>query len=136
VTAGASPGPENSFENCTDWGVFPLLPFGDLVILGPMSEPREIPNDLKTCQALLRAQAASLSQQAATIASQAQQFEELRVEMEKLRKLLSHFLNGHRSEKRILPAAEQAWLPFDSPEEEARRIAAGPSAAGRAGHRG
>ena len=37
--------------------------------------------------------------------------------MEKLRKLLSHFVNGHRSEKRILPAADQAWLPFDSSEE-------------------
>ena len=37
--------------------------------------------------------------------------------MEKLRKLLSHFVNGHRSEKRILPAADQTWLPFDSSEE-------------------
>jgi transposase len=82
-----------------------------------MSEPREIPNDLKACQALLRAQAASLSQQAATIASQVQKFEELSVEMEKLRKLLSHFVNGHRSEKRVLPASEQSWLPFDSSEE-------------------
>jgi len=117
VTAGASPSRENIFQNCADGGVFPLLHFGDLVILCPMSEPREIPNDLKACQALVRAQAASLSQQAATIASQAQQFEELTVEMEKIRKLLSHFLNGHRSEKRILPATEQAWLPFDSSEE-------------------
>ena len=89
-----------------------------------MSEPIAIPTDLKACQSLLRAQAASLSQQAAslsqqaaTIASQAQKLEELAVEMEKLRKLLSHFVNGHRSEKRILPAANQAWLPFDSSEE-------------------
>jgi transposase len=82
-----------------------------------MSEPIAIPNDLKACQSLLWTQAASLSQQAATIASQAQKLEELAVEMEKLRKLLSHFVNGHRSEKRILPAAEQAWLPFDSSEE-------------------
>ena len=37
--------------------------------------------------------------------------------MEKLRKLLSHFVNGHRSEKRILPTADQAWLPFESSEE-------------------
>jgi hypothetical protein len=75
-----------------------------------MSEPIAIPNDPKACQSLLRAQAA-------TIASQAEKIEELTTEMEKLRKLLSHFVNGHRSEKRILPAAEQAWLPFDSSEE-------------------
>ena len=89
-----------------------------------MSEPSVIPNDLKACQTLLEAQAATIvsqaatvASQAATVASQAQKIEELTVEMEKLRKLLSHFVNGHRSEKRILPAAEQAWLPFDSSEE-------------------
>jgi len=85
--------------------------------MGRMIELREIPNDLETCQALLRVDAASLSQQAATIASQGQKIEELTVEMEKLRKLLSHFVNGHRSEKRILPAADQALLPFESSEE-------------------
>lgn len=37
--------------------------------------------------------------------------------MEKLRKLLSHFVNGHRSEKRIVAAPGQAWLPFESSEE-------------------
>ena len=36
--------------------------------------------------------------------------------MEKLRKLLSQFVNGHRSEKRIPPTAEQGWLPFESGE--------------------
>ena len=82
-----------------------------------MSEPREIPNDLKACQSLLRAQTASLSQQAATIAAQARKIEELAVEMEKLRKLLSHFVNGHRSEKRVLPAENQSLLPFESSEE-------------------
>ena len=89
-----------------------------------MIELREIPNDLDTCQALLRLQAASLSQQdatvtsqSATIASQSAKIEELATEMEKLRKLLSYFVNGHRSEKRILPAADQAWLPFESSEE-------------------
>jgi transposase len=82
-----------------------------------MIEPSEIPNDLQACQALLRVQAASLLQQAATIASQALNLGELAVEMEKLRKLLSHFVNGHRSEKRILPASSQSWLPFDSSEE-------------------
>jgi transposase len=117
VTAGASTIPKNIFRNCADCGVFRLLQFGELVILCRMIEPREIPNDLNACQALLRVQAASLLQQAATIASQvqqiasqAQQLEELTVEMEKLRKL-------HRSEKRIFPDANQAWLPFESSEE-------------------
>ena len=117
MRADASLDRENIFANCADLGVSPLLHFGDLVILCPMSEPREIPNDLKACQSLLRAQAASLSQQAATIAAQAQKIEELAVEMEKLRKLLSHFVNGHRSEKRILPAENQSLLPFESSEE-------------------
>jgi transposase len=79
-------------------------------MISPMIQPSEIPNDMKALQALVRAQAA-------TIASQAQKLEELAVEMEKLRKLLSYFVNGHRSEKRILPAAEQGWLPFESSEE-------------------
>jgi transposase len=82
-----------------------------------MIEPHEIPHDLDACQALLRVQAASLVQQSATIVSQNRKIEELATEMEKLRKLLSHFVNGHRSEKRILPAADQAWLPFESSEE-------------------
>jgi transposase len=89
-----------------------------------MSEAYEIPHDLKACQALLRMQTVTLAEQtvtiaeqAATVASQARKIEELSVEMEKLRKLLSHFVNGHRSEKRVLPAANQAWLPFDSSEE-------------------
>ena len=37
--------------------------------------------------------------------------------MEKLRKLLSHFVNGQRSEKRILTGPDQNWLPFESSEE-------------------
>jgi transposase len=82
-----------------------------------MIELREIPNDLEACQALCRAQAAALSQQATTIASQTQKLDELAVEMEKLRKLLSYFVNGHRSEKRILPAPNQKLLPFDNDEE-------------------
>ena len=32
----------------------------------------------------------------------------LEAEMEKLRKLLSHFINGHRSEKKILSGPNQA----------------------------
>ena len=43
--------------------------------------------------------------------------EELSLEMEKLRKLLSHFINGHRSEKRILTGPNQDWLPFETHEE-------------------
>ena len=89
-----------------------------------MIELHDIPNDLDACQALLRVQAASLVEhdatsvsQSATITSQSEKIEELSTEMEKLRKLLSYFVNGHRSEKRILPAADQAWLPFDNNEE-------------------
>lgn len=70
----------------------------------------ELPHDVESCHALLQTQAA-------TIASQTQKLEELATEMEKCRKLLSYFVNGHRSEKRILPAAEQALLPFESSEE-------------------
>ena len=75
-----------------------------------MIEPNDIPNDLDACQVLV-------SQQSATIASQNQKIEEFAAELEKLRKLLSHFINGHRSEKRILAAEGQAWLPFDNNEE-------------------
>ena len=84
--------------------------------------------------------------------------------MEKIRKLLSHFVNGHRSEKRILTGPDQQWLPFENSEEfqaaraeaeaqaaavvqtytvqrkaaekeAARRIASQPPATGRADHR-
>ena len=37
--------------------------------------------------------------------------------MEKLRKLLAHFVNGSRSEKRILDSPGQGLLPFETPEE-------------------
>jgi transposase len=89
-----------------------------------MVQLHEIPDDLEACQALLRAQAATIASREAisashetTIASQARKIEELAVEMEKLRKLLSHFINGHRSERRVLSAEGQAWLPFDSSED-------------------
>jgi hypothetical protein len=110
-----------------------------------MIEPSEIPDDLAACQALIRAQAATLSQyaaavsehtatiaeqavavsehsatvseHAATIASQERKIEELSVEMEKIRKLLSHFVNGHRSEKRVLTGPDQQWLPFENSAE-------------------
>ncbi len=107
----------NIFRNSADWGESPLALSGDLAMISPMIQPSEIPNDVEVLQSLVQAQAASLAEQAATIASQAQKLEELAVEMEKLRKLLGHFVNGHRSEKRILPAAKQGWLPFESSEE-------------------
>ena len=49
--------------------------------------------------------------------SLSRKLDEQAVEVEKLQKLLSHFIKGHRSEKRILPTANQSWLPFDSSEE-------------------
>ena len=77
----------------------------------------ELPHDVESCHALLQTQAATIASHEATIASQAQKLEELTTEMEKMRKLLSHFVNGHRSEKRILPAGSQSLLPFESSEE-------------------
>jgi transposase len=82
-----------------------------------MIEASDIPDDLQACQALLRVQAATIASQDEKAASQERKLEELTVEMEKLRKLLSHFVNGHRSEKRILPAENQSLLPFESSEE-------------------
>ena len=131
MTAGALLRRENILQNSADLGVSPLLHFGDLVILWSHERTARDSQRSEGLPSVAAAQAASLSQQAttiasqaaiitsqaATIASQAQKIEELAVEMEKLRKLLSQFVNGHRSEKRILPAADQAWLPFDSSEE-------------------
>lgn len=82
-----------------------------------MMHDGELPRDVESCHALLQTQAATIAAHEATIAAQAQKLEELAAEMEKMRKLLSHFVNGHRSEKRILPAADQALLPFESSEE-------------------
>jgi len=107
------------------------------MVVGMTSES-DIPRDWKGCRAFLRAQAATISGQAATIsqqattisaqaianaeqsallAAQSKQIEELGLELEKLRKLLSHFINGHRSEKRILTGPDQRWLPFEDSEE-------------------
>ena len=77
----------------------------------------ELPHDIESCHALLQTQAATIAAHETTIAAQSQKLEELAIEMEKTRKLLSHFVNGHRSEKRILPAENQALLPFESSEE-------------------
>jgi transposase len=67
--------------------------------------------------AALEATIATQHQQIAEFAAQAGQIEALGLEIEKLRKLLSHVINGHRSEKRILSDPNQALLPFDSSEE-------------------
>lgn len=68
-----------------------------------MSEAKSIPNDLQSCQEL--------------VVSQQKQIEELQIEQEKLRKLLSQLINGNRSEKRIFSGPDQALLPFESEEE-------------------
>jgi transposase len=89
------------------------------------SEP---PPDLASCQALIRAQGATIAaqnEQIEQLAAQARQVEELGLELEKLRKLLNHFIHGQRSEKRILSPAHQSWLPFeDSAEFQAARAEA------------
>jgi transposase len=75
-----------------------------------MLEPQDIPNDVQECRAFIQTQAA-------TIATLARTVEEQGLEMEKLRKLLDQFVNGQRSEKRILTGPNQNWLPFESSEE-------------------
>ena len=75
-----------------------------------MQDAFESPHDLAACQAFIQTQAATIATLQSTVAEQA-------VEMEKLRKLLSHFVNGHRSEKRIVTGPDQQWLPFESSEE-------------------
>jgi len=89
----------------------------DRDIIEPMIGFSEFPHDVESCHALLQTQATTIASHETTIASQSQKLEELTIEMEKMRKLLSHFVNGHRSEKRILPAENQALLPFESNEE-------------------
>jgi transposase len=70
----------------------------------------QFPRDIESCHALLQTHAA-------TITTQNQKIEEITIEMEKLRKLLTRFLKGNPSERRILPAEAQALLPFESSEE-------------------
>ena len=100
-------------------------------MIEPPDLPQNIPNTLRGCRAFIREQAAAvaqftttigahaviISEQAGTIAAQGRTIEELGLEMEKLRKLLSHFVNGHRSERRIFSGPDQDWLPFDNSEE-------------------
>jgi transposase len=98
------------WQKFTKTGEPPLTLSRNFVMVGGMIEPSEIPHDLPACQAFIRTQAAAL-------ASRDKQIEELGIEMEKLRKLLSHFVHGHRSEKRILNSPDQSLLPFDNSEE-------------------
>ncbi len=86
-----------------------------------MQDAIHIPPDWEGCKALILAQAEIISRQEDVLAEQALQnaakIESLETEMEKLRKLLSHFVNGHRSEKRIVSSPNQKWLPFENSEE-------------------
>ena len=70
----------------------------------------DLPEDLAACQALVQQQASQIQE----LQSEHQKFT---VEMEKLRKLLSHLVNGSRSEKRILSSPSQSLLPFESEQE-------------------
>lgn len=82
-----------------------------------MQSPNDLPNDAESCRTLLQEQLTTIASHEGTIASQSQKIEEITTEMEKLRKLLSQFINGHRSERRVLPADNQTLLPFESSEE-------------------
>jgi transposase len=86
-------------------------------MVGGMKDASDIPHDVKACRAIIQTQAATITSQATTITSQEKKLEELGVETEKLRKLLAHFVNGQRSEKRILATPDQKYLPFDSSAE-------------------
>ncbi len=83
---------KNIFLNSVKRSVSPLAHFRDFVIVGGMREPSEIPHDVEACRALIiQTQAATITSQATMIAAQEKKIEELGLEMEKLRKLLSHF---------------------------------------------
>lgn len=89
-----------------------------------MHDANPMPQDLASCWALIQAQAEENSRQAqlvteqsANVAAQARKIEELTTEMEKLRKMLVQFVNGHTSEKRILSDSRQAYLPFEDSQE-------------------
>jgi transposase len=88
-------------QNFCDLCESPLALSESLAIIGPMII--DLPQNLEACHALLQ--------------TQAQQLESQTTEMEKLRKLLSRFINGHSSERRILPAENQSLLPFENSEE-------------------
>ncbi|MEM7559329.1 MAG: IS66 family transposase [Planctomycetota bacterium] len=62
-----------------------------------------LPSNLEACHALIEKQSAEL--------------EQVTSEKEKLRKLLSHLVNGNQSERRILSGPSQQLLPFESEQE-------------------
>jgi transposase len=109
---------QNIFQKFAACGGFPLPHWpGSRYGVREMIEPSQIPKSVRECRAFIQAQAVTISQHTATITAQVRTIEELGLETEKLRKLLSHFVNGHRSEKRILSGPNQDWLPFDNSEE-------------------
>lgn len=75
-----------------------------------MSDVEKIPTSLAACHAMIREQVES-------VAVRDNEIGHLKVEMEKLRKLLSQFVNGGRSEKRIFSGPDQTLLPFENAEE-------------------
>ncbi len=62
-----------------------------------MPDELNLPTDMKGCQALILAQAAANAEQAQTNAQQSERSRAIESEMEKLRKLVSHFINGQQS---------------------------------------
>lgn len=75
-----------------------------------MQDANDIPTDLDRCRKRIAEQAAVNSQQAETIAA-------LKIELEKLRKLIDRLIQPKRSEKVVLDDPAQARLPFETPEE-------------------
>ena len=75
-----------------------------------MQDAMEMPMDLESCQALILKQASTNSAQAALI-------EELRLEQEKLKKLLIQMAGQHRSERRVPCGPDHPWLPFEDEAE-------------------
>src|SRR5262245_14045072 len=102
------------FQNCADYFSLALASRGEDSIVTTMQDALSIPNDLAGCQALIQQQAQANAQLRETIAGQERKIAELGVEMEKVRKLLSQFVNGHRSEKRLQSGPDHQWLPFES----------------------
>jgi transposase len=89
-----------------------------------MHDATHMPKDLASCWMTIQAQADANSQQAKLIAEQSssitaqtQKIEELTAEMEKLRKLLRHAVDGHTSEKRVFSDSRQTYLPFEDSQE-------------------